>query len=225
MTLVSKITQAAITTDCLTFSMADTTGLYNVTTNPGGYGTPNPSRNSFAIIVFLLLHKSTGYELQPISSYSYTTAEAWVAAISEDGYYEVLAISAPIYSAGTFNLFDVVFYAGNFYQANKETTNDPTNTDDWAIITDNEDFQNGTNVYISSNDYLVTCLSSKCRANALIEVTKKGCCDTPEERHFRKIDMQLESAIVNAGFGNWENAQLNIEALQHLCSDLTCLDC
>jgi hypothetical protein len=51
MALELKISESSFdrSTDTATFN--DDTGVYNATTNPGGYDSPNPSRNTLALVV------------------------------------------------------------------------------------------------------------------------------------------------------------------------------
>lgn len=43
MALQIKLSQVSLSTDGTVLTVQDTTGAYNVSTNPGGYGTPNPA--------------------------------------------------------------------------------------------------------------------------------------------------------------------------------------
>lgn len=49
MALSRKITLQSVTTDGKGIIIKDTTGVYDVSINPGGYGTPNPERTDFVV--------------------------------------------------------------------------------------------------------------------------------------------------------------------------------
>jgi len=52
MALTTKLTVVSTSKDGKTITVKDTTGLYDATTNPGGYGAPNPSIPGLAKIEF-----------------------------------------------------------------------------------------------------------------------------------------------------------------------------
>jgi len=52
-----------------TIYIDDDTGDYDVSTNPGGYGTPNPARADVALILIANYKSSTGDEAMTITSY------------------------------------------------------------------------------------------------------------------------------------------------------------
>lgn len=50
MGLTRKLTLQSVSTDGRTITIRDTTGAYNLDTNPTGYGTPNPATTFFAFV-------------------------------------------------------------------------------------------------------------------------------------------------------------------------------
>jgi hypothetical protein len=70
MSLVPKIT--ATVTDKIratTISLLDTTGAYNASTNPGGYGTPNYATSDLDwALIYLRNYENTDYNIQKLSS-------------------------------------------------------------------------------------------------------------------------------------------------------------
>src|SRR3954464_12535347 len=70
MSLVPKIT--ATVTDKIratSISLLDTTGAYNASTNPGGYGTPNYATTDLDwALIYLRNYEDTDYNIQKLSS-------------------------------------------------------------------------------------------------------------------------------------------------------------
>lgn len=63
MALIRKSTLQSVSTDGKNIIVKETTGAYNVSTNPGGYGSPNPTTGFFSLVVLKLtyLDGSTTY--------------------------------------------------------------------------------------------------------------------------------------------------------------------
>lgn len=71
MALQLKLSQDSLSTDGTTLIVKDTTGAYNASTNPGGYGTPNPDASSLVQLRWKML-ESCDWEL---ISGAYTVAD------------------------------------------------------------------------------------------------------------------------------------------------------
>lgn len=56
MTLVRKSTLQSVSTDGKNIIVKETTGAYDASTNPGGFGTPNPDTTFFQLIILKLLY-------------------------------------------------------------------------------------------------------------------------------------------------------------------------
>lgn len=73
--------------------ISDTTGDYHVDDNPGGYGAPNPERNSLALLSYARL---VGTELDTavtVDPYDPLTVENFTLTCEADGYYEFIVVA------------------------------------------------------------------------------------------------------------------------------------
>ncbi len=60
--------------DCHSFIITDTTGNYNASTNPTGWGTPNPATSDVTRITLSVTNLYTGVTYDDIVALAYTTA-------------------------------------------------------------------------------------------------------------------------------------------------------
>ncbi len=99
MALLLKISEQSYDKVTHTVTMSDDTGVFNVVTNPGGYGTPNPDRSSLALI--LSGFKIDGQEyvqwVDPLTDATFGLT------FVEDGAYDMRVCSAE-YEVGSFDV-------------------------------------------------------------------------------------------------------------------------
>lgn len=102
MALIPTI-NVCVKTACSVLTFSDTTGAYNVTTNPGGYGAPNPEVGDFVTATLKIIAPSgTEYNLDLIAlsagfptdnvDFQYTIPSASIGnrTIIEDGYWQFI---------------------------------------------------------------------------------------------------------------------------------------
>ena len=65
MALVTTTTQGTTSQDCTTLVIGDTTGAYNVSTNPTGYGAPNYAVSAVVELVFDAIIPNTSEYTDP----------------------------------------------------------------------------------------------------------------------------------------------------------------
>jgi len=75
--------------------LEDATGIYDVVTNVGGYGTPNIDRDTTALVVLGLLKSTKGDKEISFEPYNPLTADKFNAIIGVDGWYTFNLISLP----------------------------------------------------------------------------------------------------------------------------------
>lgn len=111
MALELKISESSFdrSTDTATFN--DDTGIYNVTTNPGGYETPNPSRNTLALVVSAVRIYNQAEIVKWDDPINDSTFDYFFEA---DGVYDIYLCALP-FEAGAFDpnvlATDYVFYS------------------------------------------------------------------------------------------------------------------
>lgn len=111
MALLLKISESSYDRSTHTATFSDDTGVYNVTTNPGGYGSPNPDRNTLALVV------------SAVRVYNQAEIVKWDDPINDstfdylfeaDGVYDVYLCAIP-FEAGAYDptlmAIDYVFYS------------------------------------------------------------------------------------------------------------------
>lgn len=102
MALIPTI-NVCVKTACSVLTFKETTGTYNVTTNPGGYGTPNPITGDFVTAVLTIIAPSgTQYDVDLIDlsagfpssnvDFEYTIPSAQIGSRTniEDGYWQFI---------------------------------------------------------------------------------------------------------------------------------------
>ena len=234
MALVLAIERTSITADCGTVVNTDTTGNYNVTTNPTGYGAPNETRANLYIKFLVNLRKTSGREPITIAAYNDNTVTSWSYAITEDGWYEqyvfaCLVWSAVItYAAGeiAYNVATDLYYkslvAGNLNNA-------VTNAAFWKATEDVLDFAAAValaqaDVYEFTLNSLEVCRSRKCEGDMLVKALC-DCCDECTLQEYEKVRMKLEAITYNEALGNYTEAQEILENVQRICETLEDCGC
>ncbi len=78
-----------------TVTLNDVTGNYNVTTNPGGFGNPNPERNVLGLAIIEEIIEINRFKQGRIIVENPNTVTTWTAEIEMDGVYAFNMIAAP----------------------------------------------------------------------------------------------------------------------------------
>lgn len=94
MALSLKLSRTGINKTGTEMYLSDVTGIYSED-NPGGYGTPNPSREQLALVFQAIYHPSTGDEFLEIIPYDPETVENITIQTNKDGYIEVVVAAVP----------------------------------------------------------------------------------------------------------------------------------
>lgn len=201
-----KIT-LTISIDGKTLYITDATGVYNVTTNPTGYGTPNPERNTLALIPFVTYKKISGDVNVVVNSYVAESATGFTVPLGDDGWYTVNTYLVPLYNVLTTYLEDDITYdtALNRLQIFKSSVwEDATEADLLADNTINNSLQNHAKIAGISVEI----------NNVWIKGMEKKPCDrTPFTEKTAYLDFQLHSFLYDFCSGNRYEAQKTMEEL------------
>ena len=198
---------------CFGFTFTDTTGAYNVTTNPGGYGAPNiawedvtdvtisiyaPGSTVLYIITF-------GVSTGNLASATVTAPDGTVTDILDD----VQTLSFP---------FDATL--GNGALPIDETyiggTADESLLD--GVYTFVYVVSDGTNSYNTTVYTLSKCNATCCITKAYANLDSACGCDASSLKSVQRADSFLNAAISAADLGMMEAAQTDIEKALELCS-------
>lgn len=91
----------------------DGTGLYEPSSNPGGYGGANPERSDVVLVLQAKHKKTTGAVDMDISIYDPETVEVFEIDVPKDGYYNFASavfIKSATPTVGGYSYFDKAFY-------------------------------------------------------------------------------------------------------------------
>jgi len=234
MALVLALEKTSITSNCATIVNTDITGVYNLTTNPGGYGAPNETRANLYIKFLTNLRKSTGREPISITAYNENTASVWSYTITESGWYEhymfaCLAWSSIItYAAGEI-AYDVATDAYYKSVSAGNLNNAVTSATFWTVTVDVVDFTAAValpqaNVYEVTLNKVEICSLRKCEGQMLLKA-KCDCCDECALQEYEKVRMKLEAITYEEALGNYTEAQEIVEDLNVVCENLADCGC
>lgn len=227
MALVIKINKTAISSDCVTVTIADQTGNYDVTTNPSGYGAPNETRANLYIKLFVTLKTSAGDINITVPAYNENTASSWTVTISQDGWYEIFAFACRAWSnATTYSLGHIVYDAGTdkFYKSLQDTNLNHSVGDGawWKEATIVQEFADAINAaqpntYSSTDNVAELCNSGLCFARS---ISKSDCCNDCDpcvpQKH-EKIRWKMEQVTILEAEAEFTKAQAIIETIQNIC--------
>lgn len=208
-----------------TVTLTDETGIYNVSTNPGGYGTPNPARNTKAILLLPLYKKISGDLQATQNTYNPLTVSTFITDIPIDGWYQFKMFALDLLSSVDINdeeAGDIFYNSDN----NKIIRLIDIEDEDLGLIRDTEEV---TLFSIKDrNEYVVATLDlfivnnnikTKIRVNSLINDLIFNGASFSDKKLIRYKDNYnvirgvLEGAIYEFARSNKYVAQKNIEFL------------
>ncbi len=236
MALVLKLSKTSISADCKTLVVTDTTGNYDVTTNPTGYGAPNATRASLYLNLLVNLRANSGRQSVAVPSYNKNTASTWTITLAEDGWYEIYMFGCEIYAGGTTYALGYITYdlSTDTYYKSLQSGNighSVTDTDWWQPTIDIEDFIAATalsqpNTYDVTLNDVELCRSVKCKALALFQAAEEDDCSQSDNdcsiQTYEKIRLRVEAALVAAALFNYADSEEFIEDLNKLCQKCGC---
>lgn len=225
MALILAISKTSISTDGTTLVVTDTTGNYDVTTNPGGYGSPNETRANLYLKLFVSIRKSTGREYLTVPAYNENTATTWTITDTADGWHELYLFGCLAWGSGiTYQVGYITYDAGTdaYYKSLQSTNlnNAVTDTAWWAVTTDIDDFSAAItlaqpDIYADTTNYIETITSQKGEAQMLLDA-ECDCCDECAMQDYERVRMKIEAAVINEGLGDYTGAQEIIESVEDI---------
>ena len=209
-------------TGCFGFTFTDTTGVYNVTTNPGGYGAPNLVANDAT--------EATISIYTPGSTIPYV-----ITFVLETGNIDSAIITNPDGTTDDITT-DVVTDQGLSFPFSTDFSSDSLLIDEtWIGGTEDESILDGVYTIVyevtdGSLEYNTTVYTlSKCNATCCITKAyanlKSGCgCDDNGLKSVQRADAFLNAAVSAADLGMMEAAQTDIEKALEICTG-NCKSC
>ena len=204
-------------TGCFGFTFTDTTGIYNVTTNPGGYGAPNQESSTIngATISIYAPNSTVPYiitfvvETGNISSAIITNPDGTTDDITTD-VVTTQGLSFPFSTdfGSDSLLIDETWIGG---------TTDESITDGVYTIVYEVTFEDtstaNTTVYTLSK-----CNACCCISKAYANLDSNCGCDDNGLKSVQRADAFLQSAVNAANLGMYTAAQTNVEKALEICN-------
>lgn len=205
--------------DCLEWDLTDTTGAYNVTTNPTGYGSPNTASSAIvSAIINVLPYGETVPTIftltiatNVVTAATWTAPDGTVTNILADLAYTVF----PFTEAAPFTIYGE--WMGN--GADSELTSGAYNFE-YIIAT-----SGGALTYNTDIDQLITCQVCCCVRSAAVDLDASDCkCNKEKVDKAVRASIFLDSAIWAMENAEVEKAVANLNQAHDICSG-NCVNC
>lgn len=186
--------------------VTDTTGDYDVATNPGGYGTPNNPFSDYAHFVILRKKNvnSVADALMTLDSSDPITDTVFQATRSVDGWYEAAKLTIPIWTAGTYASGTVKFYNGVIYKANASTSSAPPHAT-WDVVTDLTTIEGNTSITTTYDGRVTAYNADVYWSKKIAGLAQAGSCGVCEDDKMKarldNIYRNIQIAIVADSLG------------------------
>ena len=202
--------------------LEDNTGIYNASTNPGGYGSPNLTRNSVALIPVGLYKSSVGNKFITFDTYNPLTATVFNAQLVADGWYEFHLLSLPLYNPMLLQTYNT---GDSYYSVNDSSIVtiqlDSTGLVNQAILVDSSTLLATDYDVAKSEDELVVASNTKImiRINALLSDLITNNIDFKDKKltrlkdNYNAVRVILQGSLYEFARGNKAVAQKNLEFL------------
>ncbi len=233
MALVINIVKDSINDAGTELYLRDDTGAYEVSDNPGGYGTPNPDRDEIALIL-IATNKRDGdnggegdVECE-VQSYDPVSASAFTVNLYKDGWYQVKTFGLRLYDVNTsFSITEAVYDVSS-QKIRKILTKSGSGpyTYTYEEIEKEGLVENSViTLYSAVLNTLVLEALCKCHASANKNFfdavspvgNKTAIQDEPTFQTYLKIDAYLKSIKYSFAFGSYTQAQLKVEQAEKIC--------
>ena len=235
--------------DCEYVLLSDQTGAYHVTTNPNGYGAPNPDRADIAIFLVPRVYdpvEGTNTDLISTTVQSGNdipvTATEWVLATAEDAYYPCDAawvfIADGVVSVDT---GDYIYDSNlaNLYRSTADAnTSEPNNSLATWVLGSIDDAEFDTFLDNSgqkaATNFIILCrvedgyqkFTAQITKNILNNPNTTGCaCLNRNQRKWERLHVLYNGAIALDQQNRYIEAGDVIKSLSDIITDINCEDC
>lgn len=178
--------------------LVESTGDYNVTTNPGGYGTPNPAYADYAHYAII---RKKNVNMIPdsvlaVDAYNPLSALQWEATRTVDGWYEGVKLNILVWTAGTYPLDTVRYRSGVIYKVTNVagTSNGPPDAD-WAVVSDLTTLENNATVVVTSVERDTAFTADAFWSQLMADLTQGGNLAIPDDDRNKKRMDDIERTI------------------------------
>lgn len=237
MAVILNIVESSISVDGKYLNLTDATGLYNVSDNPGGYGTPNPNKNQVATILLANnKRQDEGDVLLTVQPYNPIVDYNYIVNIYKDGWYQIKSFGLRLYSTNTSFSITEAAYDSASGEIRKILTKSgtgpyvytyqvlaPSDLDSDTVITYTESI---LNVLVLVN--LLKCYTNAIKVffnNASPVTNITVLTDDANFNTKEKIQAYLEAIQADFGFTYYTQAQLMVEQTENICSCIKDCNC
>jgi len=218
----------------------DSTGAYNVTTNPGGYGTPNEDRVDLGLVITV---EKKGYGSTADVEITYdnsvntlTTVASWTIAVAIDGWFKITCMGIPVWDVSiTYAANQAVAYNNVIYTsvAGGNLGNAPGGAEwDTSItlitIRDNiSTYSPTTTIHVGVLDKIVTSLGDIGYGDAVSADTAKDCAPDcyDDINETNKIWAYLEGSKISGARSKFMEGERKVLIYTDLIAGKDCKIC
>lgn len=231
MALILSLTESTgsiytiITDDGTTIELEDNTGDYDVSSNPGGYGSPNDARASIGLKLFITRQAVAGDEVMTVTNYDDTDPGAVTKfrfTNTDGGVYNALFCGVLDYAGGTTYADGELAYnptTEKFYESlqDSNTGNALTDTDYWrdlstltqtaqlAVFRVAEELTSSVMYFTDVSEILMVNL--QIIVNRAILDANCECVDFCKIARHNELQMKADAALILSADGDYSEAQ------------------
>lgn len=240
MALALKLAKGAVDSGLAFYYLTDSTGVYNVSTNPGGYGNPPANPNRAALALYLYGYKyvkdSSDTAITINNTADPISVTQWQIPMTADGYsyFTLLAIQdlVTVTGAGNTVIGNLYYYSGAYYKALTVNNSNPSVTPTgFQLVTDLTDptILAIANVTYTTLDVVTNYFGKQCLQTQMFIESRDNCnCDDnnrTECRPYQKVFSMLYTAGILCAQAKYAQADDMLVALSAYCSTLDCSTC
>jgi hypothetical protein len=211
---------------CSTIVFDDTTGEFDFSANPHGYGLPHYRRDAYANAYFLINNKSDGTVASFLpATYNYLSAMSVMFDIKKDGWYRLYMYQVQVYDpTKRYYLKDLVFDEDSnlFY---KSLVNNNiyalSNIEAWSVVSTWEDFRDNKPFKDYQWDHVVKCNAEKTLNDVGLGVDSDKCAKSCQDELLAKyylLRIYLAGACSAEAVYDYVTAQCLLEKIPKNCA-------
>lgn len=230
---LSVSTEAA---DGTSITIADDTGTYDVSTNEGGYGSPNEERADLRLYMLPLKKAEDGSAtVLDVDNDTAESVDSWEITLTSDGWHSFGVVAANPYSGSTdYSLLNIVYEdaSNEIYICKKVNgpgstvvapSSDPTN-EYWGTIDSGDIDVNKILVYPSTYGLVDSVILNKIiagRSNKYYSVqVANACvkCNSSKNKTVRTLQLFLNAAIISGCVERYAEGERAILAFNEIAN-------
>jgi hypothetical protein len=221
---MSLVVTAGFVFSADTVVFQDTTGAYNAVTNPTGYGAPNAAFADYAHYAILRKKNVNDVddEVMTLASYSPITDYVYSADRSVDGWYEGILLLITPWTAATYPVDTVRYYAGSVYISNQSTSQVPGAGAQWDVVSDLTTIEDNSTVYAVREGRVTAFNADVYWSRQIARNSQRGHCgiceDDRTKERLDRIYTTIQQAVVADSLGDNTEGEWCVLKLQLLAA-------